>query len=106
MEAFKNNSEQIGRRQFIVDNLRARGYEDPEVKETIAAWYACQEEIRTSESGSEIRDMIEQAELFRDAGDTEQAYNILWDAQTNVLADASGDSELAAKIQAMMDALP
>ncbi len=102
MEGFPNNNEQAKRRERLVKGLREKGPDDLEVKAELQAWYEYQESVRGSEPGSEINDMIEQAELFRDAGFREQAIDILNDALTNAWTGFQ-DEELCGKIDGLID---
>ena len=60
--------------------LKEKGFDDPEVKRVFAEWYGYQEKIRGQEVGSEIKDLIEIALLYKDAGLIDDARSALDDA--------------------------
>ena len=103
MENFPNN-EQQQRREWLITDLKEKGYEDPEVKETLQAWFKSQEDARGIEPGSEIKDMIEYAELLRDAGLAVEAKEVLEDAIKNAWQGFQ-DVALCDRIETMIDSL-
>jgi len=103
MEKIQNN-EQFARREWIVVNLKDRGFEDPETKEVLAAWFKYQEIVRRPEPGSEIDDMIEYALVLKDAGLKKEAKAVLDDALLNAWSGFQ-DAVLCEKIDGIIDSL-
>ncbi len=95
--------EQAQRRAWLVDNLK-RGYDDPDVKKIMQAWFAHQELVRRPKPGSEIDDLIEYAFLLKDAGFSDAAWDALSDARRNARSDRTGDQDMIAKIEGLIDA--
>ncbi len=95
----KNETSQAERRAWLVANLREKGYQDPEARETLIAWMQTEEEhaARINSSEANIEVIINKALLLKECGliaDAEEELGIAWD---NAIQE--GNDELREKLK-------
>ena len=97
------SEERIIEQAEIIELLRARGVDDPEVKELVIKWTAQQEVLVTAEgtAKAQITFEINRAELYVACGDIGGALQCLEDARLQ--AHQEGETELYAQIVLKMD---
>ncbi|CAN5152145.1 hypothetical protein BH11PAT3_BH11PAT3_0680 [soil metagenome] len=89
----------------LIETLRAKGFEDVEVRELLRIWSIKKEqvamEVGTREAQFDFE--IERAEIYRDAGQREMAYEVLEDAR--IMAYLEGNTEYVKKIDSLIDSV-
>src|ERR1035437_8525305 len=102
MEELPNQERKIEKSE-VIELLRTRGFEDPEVKESVTQW-TIQREALVTQEGTATASIIfnmDRADLYLAIEDTEGALETLEDARLQ--AHQENEMELYNQIMAKMD---